>query len=183
MPHFAQFPVLAQCKIRPMKSLAARAIFLLTAASLHAEIPAIQTYPAPCSVVEHAALPFFSTRSLSLMPQPNCLGCFIGKTSDLHDAANKKVSTTHALHAYMEPSRRKSNPLAWYAHSSMDTVAHLTFLDVVSTCQTSLIFHYGWYGAQFIVIMPVDGDPESRPSNLRLEKEYLDAIAARISSH
>src|SRR5271154_3210474 len=163
-------------KIPLMKTHVACTLVLMITSLACAENPALQTFPAPCSAVEATALPFFSTRSLTLMPQPNCLGCFIGKTSDLHDAANKKVSTTHALHAYMEPSKRKSNPLAWYAHSSMDTVAHLTFLDVGSTCQASLIFHYGWYGAQFILIMPVDGDSESRPSNLRLEKEYLDEI-------
>jgi hypothetical protein len=170
-------------KIPLMKTHVACTLVLMITSLARAETPALQTFSAPCSAVEATALPFLSARSLVLLPQPNCPGCFIGKTSDLHDAANKKVSTTHALHAYMEPIKRKSNPLAWYAHSSMDTVAHLTFLDVGSTCQTSLIFHYGWYGAQFIVIMPVDGDPESRPSNLRLEKEYLDEMAKHISSH
>jgi hypothetical protein len=151
--------------------------------ALQTEIPATLTYPTSCSSIQAAALPFFSARGISLLAQPNCPGCLIGKTSDLHDAANKKISTTHAMHTYMQPTVRKSNPLVWYTHSSMDAVAHLTLLDVGSTCQASLIFHYSWYGAQMIVVMPVDGDSESRPSNLRLEKEYLDEIAKHLPPH
>ncbi len=33
----------------------------------------------------------------------------------------------------------------------------------------------------FLVAVSVDGDPASRPSNLRLEKEYLEAIAEHVS--
>lgn len=156
---------------------------LLSVIALHAETPATQTFPAACSIVEHAALPFFSARSIVLMRHSECQGCFIGKTSDLHDAANKKVSTSRAMHAYMERTTRKSNPIVWYAHSSLDTVAHLTLQPNGDSCQASLLFNYSWYGAQFIIVMPVDGDPESRPSNLRLEHEYLAAMTKQITTH
>jgi len=155
---------------------------LLSISALHAETPATQTFPAACSIVEHAAFPFFSARSIVLLPQPDCQGCFIGKTSDLHDSVNKKVSTSRAMHAYMEPTTRKSNPIVWYAHSSMDTVAHLTLQLTGDSCRVSLLFNYSWYGAQFIVVMPVDCDPESRPSNLRLEHEYLAAMTKQITT-
>jgi hypothetical protein len=164
-----------------MRFRAAFAI-LLSVSALHAETPATQTFPAACSIVEHAALPFFSARSIVLIPQSDCQGCFIGKTSDLHDAVNKKVSTSRAMHIYMEPTTRKSNPIVWYAHSSMDTVARLTLKATGDSCQVGLLFNYSWYGAQFIVVMPVDGDPESRPSNLRLEHEYLAAMQQQIAT-
>jgi hypothetical protein len=167
-----------------MKPHVACTLVLMIAPLLSAETPALQTYPAPCSAVEAAALPFFSTRSLTLLPQPNCSGCFIGKTSDLYDAIGKKVTTNQAIHLYMAPSaKRKSNPIVWHAHSSLDTVAHLTLHEENSACHASLVFHYGWYDAQFLVAMPVNGDTDFRPSNLRLETEYLNEIAKHLALH
>jgi hypothetical protein len=166
-----------------MKTQAACTLVLMMISVMHAETPALHVFPAPCSAVETTAFPFFSGKSLPLSPQNNCPGCFIGKTSTLYDTAGKKVGTTRAMHLYMEPTTRRSNPIVWYEHSSMNTVAHLALREESSTCHVSLLFSYGWYGAQFIVFVPVDGDPESRPSNLRLEKEYLDEIAKHFSSH
>ena len=157
-----------------MNPHAACTLVLMIAPLLSAETSALQTYPTPCSAVEAAALPFFSARSLTLLPQPNCPGCFIGKTSDLHDATGKKVTTRQAMHLYMAPPpKRKSNPIVWHAHSSLDTVAYLTLHEENSACHASLVFHYGWYEAQFLVVMPVDGNTDFRPSNLRLEAVYL----------
>ncbi len=163
-----------------MKTHVACTLVLMMTSLLHAETPAIQTFLAPCTAVEAAARPFFSARSIVLLPQPNCPGCFIGKTTDLHDANGKRVATGQAMHLYMEPTKQKSKPVTWFAHSSMDTVAHLTLREENSLCHASLIFHYSWYTAQFLVIVPVDGDPESRPSNLRLEREYLDDLSKHL---
>jgi hypothetical protein len=77
----------------------------------------------------------------------------------------------------MQPTKRKSNPIVWYAHSSIDTIARLTLNPEGPSCRATLLFTYSWYGAQFFIVVPVDGDPESRPSNLQLENLYLDRLA------
>jgi hypothetical protein len=117
---------------------------------------------------------------LVLIPEAACPACFVSKTSDLHDADGRRLSAAAAMHRYMQPARRRSNPIVWYAHSSLDTVARLTLSPEDRSCRATLLFTFSWYGAQFFVVIPVDGDSESRPSNLRLEELYLDRLAKSI---
>ncbi len=140
-------------------------------------VPATRTLPIPCVAAESAARPFFSQRSFVLLPEVNCSTCFIAKTSDLHDDAGHRVSASRAMHLYIQPTRQKSNPIVWHAHSSIDTLARLTLTPEANGCRATLLFTYTWYGAQFLTLIPVDGDNETRPSNLRLENLYLDQLA------
>jgi hypothetical protein len=151
-------------------------IFLLIPL-LHAETAAILTIPASCPATQSAARPFFSQRSLILIPDPICPTCFTAKTSDLHDANAKRVPASRAMRLYMQPTTNKSNPITWYAHSHIDTTAQLSLNPEGTGCRAALLFHFSWYTAQFVTVFPVDGDTESRPSNLHLEKLYLDELA------
>jgi hypothetical protein len=160
-----------------MKSLLAT---LLLTTLLHAQtpIPATRTLPIPCVTVESIARPFFSQRSFVLLPEVNCPTCFISKTSDLHDDANHHVSASRLMHLYIQPTRqRKSNPIVWYAHSSVDALARLTLTPEGNACRVTLLFTYNWYAAQFLTVIPAGGVDETRPSNLHLENLYLDQLA------
>jgi hypothetical protein len=156
------------------------AILLLLTPFLHAQppVPATHTLPVPCATAESIARPFFSQRSFVLLPEVDCPTCFIAKTSDLYDDANHRVSASRLMHLYIQPTRqRKSNPIVWYAHSSVDTLARLTLTPDGNACRVTLLFTYNWYGAEFLTVIPVSGRDETRPSNLRLENLYLDHLA------
>jgi hypothetical protein len=141
-------------------------------------IPASRTLPIPCAAAESAARPFFSQRSFVLLPEVNCPTCFISKTSDLHDDANHHVSASRLMHLYIQPTKqRKSNPIVWYAHSSVDAIARLTLTPEGNACHVTLLFTYNWYAAQFLTVIPAGGLDETRPSNLYLENLYLDQLA------
>jgi hypothetical protein len=140
-------------------------------------VPATRTLPLPCAAAESAARPFFSQRSFVLLPEVNCPTCFIAKTSDLHDEAGHRVSTSRAMHLYIQPTSRKSNAVVWYAHSSIDTLARLTLTPDGNACRATLLFTYTWYEAKFLTVVPANGEDETRPSNLRLENLYLDQLA------
>lgn len=142
--------------------------------------PAQREFPMRCAAVEQPALEFFQQRGLALAPGKTCSFCFAGETLHLRDAKGKNMSGSKAMRDDMEPTVRRSNPIVWYAHSKITTSAHLNLRPTGSGCSVSLLFDYAWYGAQFVLVMPVDGDPESRPSNLRLENEYLDTLASLL---
>jgi hypothetical protein len=153
---------------------------LLLTSLLNAQppLPATRTLPIPCATAESVARPFFSQRSLILLPEVNCPTCFIAKTSDLYDDANHHVSASRLMHSYIQPTKqRKSNPIVWYAHSSVDAIAHLTLTPDGNACRVTLLFTYHWYAAQFLTVIPTSGVDETRPSNLRLENLYLDQLA------
>jgi hypothetical protein len=152
---------------------------LLLTSLLNAQppVPATRTLPIPCATAESVARPFFSQRSFVLLPEVNCPTCFIAKTSDLYDDTNHRVSASRLMHLYIQPTKqRKSNPIVWYAHSSVDTLARLTLTPDGNACGVSLLFTYHWYAAQFLTVIPVSGIDETRPSNLRLENLYLDRL-------
>ena len=81
------------------------------------------------------------------------------------------------MHRYMSIGHEQDTPGAWYVHSHLTTAGELILTPESQGCRAQLLFHFSWYATEFLVIVPVDGDPATRPSNLRLEDEYLTALA------
>lgn len=173
---------------------------LLGAALLHGQTPVSHSFPQTCADVQSAALALFQHNGLPLSPDPACPLCFTGKTEHLKDAASHTVrSTGLAMKRYMDTSRDgRDIPGAWHVHRGLTTSANLRLLQQSpdpqdpqdppgsagsAGCTAHLLFHYSWYATEILVILPVDGDPASRPSNLRLEHEYLDRIASNVTPH
>ncbi len=155
---------------------------LLIATALHAETSASHSFPQPCPELQSAALALFQHNGLPLTPDPACPLCFTGKTEHLKDAAGHPVHGARtAIKRYMDTSRDGRNiPGAWLVHRDLTTTANLRLEQTATACTGHLLFGYSWYATEILVILPVDGDPASRPSNLRLEHEYLDQITKEV---
>lgn len=164
---------------------------LLSTALLPAQTSVSNNFPQPCADVESAALALFEHNRLPLSPDPACPLCFAAKSEHLRDAAGHPVrSTGLAIRRYMDTSRdARDIPGSWYVHRGLTTRANLRLVPeppgspVSPGCTAHLLFHYSWYATEILVILPVDGDPAARPSNLRLEHEYLDRIATNLKPH
>jgi hypothetical protein len=145
---------------------------------------ATRSFALPCSELKPAAISFFQRNGLILNPDTACDGCFIGATNHPQDPRGHGISAHTALKHYTEDASRGGKDVvgAWYVHTGLTTTAKLKLQPAgEGSCQASLLFFYLWYATEFIVAMPVDGDPASRPSNLRLENEYLQALADKLT--
>ncbi len=152
-------------------------LLLTTFLTAQQPVPATRTLPISCADALSVARPFFTQRSLVLLPDVTCSTCLVAMTSDLHDDAGHRVSASHALHLYIQPTRQKSSSIIWHAHSGIDTLARLTLTPNGGACRITLLFTYTWYEARFLTVIPVTAEDESRPSNLRLENLYFDKLA------
>jgi hypothetical protein len=74
----------------------------------------------------------------------------------------------------------KTAPGTWTIHNDLEATARLSFRQTQSTCTASLLFLFSWYATEYRGISRVDGVQTSRLSNLRLETDYLEAIAKTI---
>jgi hypothetical protein len=165
-----------------MKAVCIATMLAITSASPAQQKDATRSFPILCSELQPAAIKWFQHNGLVLFPDPSCPNCFIGKTAHIADTKGHTISTHTALKRYMDTSHDgKDIPGAWHLHIGLDTVAKLKFEPAIqNTCTAHLLFLYSWYATEFLVAVPVDGDPASRPSNLLLEKEYLEAIAQNV---
>ncbi len=156
---------------------------LLATTTLAQQTYATRTFNHPCAAIQPAALSFIQRKGLALFPDITCDHCFIGSTGHLRDSEDHAVSTKTAMKLYTDPAKSsKDVPGAWYIHNGLEAAARLSFRQAQSTCTASLLFIFSWYSTEFRGIMPSIGDQVSRPSNLHLETEYLEAIAKTITS-
>jgi hypothetical protein len=167
-----------------MRNICIAALLAITSACSAQQADATRPFSAPCSEVSPASLIYFRHNGLVLNPDSTCKDCFIGETAHLTDTHGHSISAHSALKHYMDTSHDGKDVFgAWYVHTQLKTIAKLRFEPAAQdTCIAHLLFVYSWYATEFLVAVPFDGDYASRPSNLRLEKEYLAAIAQNISS-
>jgi hypothetical protein len=145
--------------------------------------PASREITASCAEVNTAARTLFQERGFTTSPDSACPQCLTLTTKHLHDPRGHSLwNVRTVMHRYMRLSQEKDVWGAWYAHTQLKTDGKLRLNPTPQGCRAQLLFEYGWYAAEFLVIVPVDGDPASRPSNLKLETEYLDAIAQQIAA-
>ncbi|HWW22348.1 MAG TPA: hypothetical protein VNY78_00540 [Edaphobacter sp.] len=158
------------------------AMMICTVASFAEQNYATKVFDAPCSEVKPVAITFFQHNGLILNPEVSCENCLIGTTGHLEDARGHVLSTHAAIKRYMDTSKDGKDIFgAWHIHTDLETTAKLTLQPTHdNVCTAKLLFFYSWYATEFLVAVPVDGDKASRPSNLRLETEYLQAIAAQL---
>lgn len=144
---------------------------------------ATKSFDQPCTIVQPAAVSFIQRKGLALAPDTTCNHCFIGTTGHLRDPRDHAVSTRTAMKRYMDLSKNGKDAFgAWYIHNGLEATARLSFQQTQTTCAARLSFFFSWHATEFRGAMPVDGDKASRPSNLHLETEYLDAIANAVPS-
>ena len=171
-----------------MKPALLLATAILTTSTLAQQTLASRSFNQPCNRVQAAAVSYIQRTGLALYPDITCDHCFIGTTEYLHDPQGHEVSTKTALKLYINPANSKEPVGTWSIPFGLVTTAKLSFQQTQSTPQTQptctahLLFFFSWYTSKFIGAMPHPGDQLSRPSNLRLETEYLDAIAGSIPS-
>jgi len=138
-----------------------------------------------CPAVKPVALAYFEDHQFQVAPDTRCSECFHLKTTHLRDADNHKLFSSNAvIHKYMDTSKDGRDVFgSWYVHSGMSIAGDLRLYPESGGCKAQLLFKYSWYATEFLVAIPVDGDPASRPSNLRLEHEYLNAVAKHFAEH
>jgi len=159
------------------------ALFLIAASAGAEQNYARRSFDLPCSELQTAAVTFFEHDGFTLHADSSCGDCFSGETEHLRDARGHHLSTHATLKRYMDTSGDGKDVFgAWYVHRGLDTTAKLVLRPTREYgCAASLRFSYFWYAMEFLVVVPFDGDKASRPSNLRLENEYLQAIADSIA--
>ncbi len=135
---------------------------------------------APCSKVAPIAQEKFTANGFTIMPESRCHFCYQLRAIRLKDSEGHTISNVRkAMHRYMSAGKEQDAAGAWYVHSGLMAGGELQFSDTKGSCEAQLLFHYSWYATEFLVFIPVDGDPATRPSNLMLEQAYLAAIAEK----
>ena len=155
---------------------------ILTTSTLAQPTLASRSFDQPCNKVQAAAVTYIQRTGLALYPDITCDHCFIGTTEYLRDPQGHDVSTKTALKLYINPANGKEPVGTWSIPFGLVTSTKLSFQQNQSTCTVHLLFFFSWSESKFIGAMPHSGDQLSRPSNLRLETAYLDAIARSIPS-
>jgi hypothetical protein len=141
---------------------------------------ATKSFNQPCAAVQSAAVSFIQHKGLGLLTDITCDHCFIGTTGHLRDPEDHAISTKTAIKLYTNAASDKTAPGTWAIHTDLEATARLSFRQIQSTCTASLLFLFSWYATEYRGIMRVDGVQASRPSNLHLETDYLEAIAKTI---
>lgn len=153
-------------------------VLSMFAGSARVELPsANRVIPARCSRVEQIAQGYLTERGFR-RACPTCQGL---ETRRLEDADGRRIRGVEGILArYVEPSPHYKRSFGvWMAHTEPTTKAQVAFHTVPQGCDARLRFVYGWYSTEWLLLIPVDGDPESRASNLLLENSYLERIASR----
>ena len=154
---------------------------LLTATALSQQTYATKSFNQPCAAVQPAAVSFIQHKGLGLVPDITCDHCFIGTTGHLRDSDDHAVSTKTAMKLYTDAAKNsKTAPGTWAIHNDLEATARLSFRQTQSTCTASLLFIFSWYATEYRGIARVDAVQASRPSNLHLETDYLEAIAKTL---
>lgn len=158
-------------------------VLLLLSAPVAAEEPASRTFAASCADVRPVALAKLKERGFDVAPSPACPDCYHLQSRRLQDADGHALASVRTMmNRYMTVHDSRDTPGAWYVHSGLTTRGDLRLAPAGNGCRAQLLFHYTWYATEFLVVVPVDGDPASRPSNLKLESQYLDRIAQQIAA-
>ena len=139
--------------------------------------------PQGCEIIRPAAQALLEKRGFTVVAD-KCVDCLLLQSKHLQTPNGHRVLLTEtAIERYMDTSGDgKLPPGSWIAHSPLKTAGEMRLQQISGQCNVQLLFRYSWYAGQFLIIFPVDGDPASRPSNLRLEREYLAAIAAHTGA-
>jgi hypothetical protein len=145
--------------------------------------PATKSLAVNCSSAKPVALAYFEQHGFQVAPTPDCSDCFLLKTTHLRNAQNHRFfSTNTVVRRYADTSHDGKDIFgAWYVHSGMNVLGNFRLRPEINGCKAELLFHYSWYATEFLIAMPVDGDPASRPSNLKLEREYLTNLAKQAA--
>jgi hypothetical protein len=132
----------------------------------------------PCTEVKTVATELFRRNEL-ILNMDNCEGCMTGTTGHLEDARGHAISTRAALKHYTDNTKTGGGAAGtWHVRSGLQATAKLRLeANGASACTVSLLFYYLWYADEFRGLLPTDTYQASRPSNLQLEKEYLEVIA------
>ena len=166
-----------------MKPALLLATTLLTTTAIAQQTYATKSFDQPCAIVQPAAVSFIQRKGLALAPDITCIHCFIGTTGHLRDPQNHAISTRTAMKQYVDLTKPDKDALGtWHIQNDLEAIARLSFQQTQSTCTASLLFIFTWYRTEFRGALPAGGDQASRPSNLQLETEYLQAIAKAIPS-
>ena len=154
---------------------------LLTTTTQAQQTSATKSFNQPCAAVQSAAVSFIQHKGIALFPDITCDHCFIGTTGHLRDPEDHAISTKTAMKLYTDAAKNtKTAPGTWAIHNDLEATARLSFRQTQSTCTASLLFIFSWYATEYRGIARVDTVQASRPSNLHLETDYLEAIAKTI---
>lgn len=160
------------------------ALTSLFAAAARAEpMYAQRVIPVPCPEVKTVAAELFRRNEL-ILNADNCEGCMTGTTGHLEDARGHALSTRSVLKRYTDNTKTGGGAAGtWHVRSGLQATAKLRLeANGERACTASLLFYYLWYANEFRGLMPGDSYQASRPSNLQLEKEYLEAIADKVAT-
>jgi hypothetical protein len=163
-----------------MKRVLLLSTTLLTTAALAQQTYATKSFNQPCAAVQSAAVSFIQHKGIALFPDITCDHCFIGTTGHLRDPEDHAISTKTAIKLYTKAASDKTARGTWAIHNDLEATARLSFQQTQSTCTASLLFLFSWYATEYRGIARIDGVQTSRPSNLQLEADYLEAIAKTI---
>lgn len=163
-----------------------KALVLLLCVSAAAETPVAHQFSAPCSVVKPKTIAFFEQHNWRIDPANPCPDCFTGETRKPTDAnGHRMFSNRNIIKQYTTYNIQHERPAgpAWIVHTQLGISAKLRFaISTADTCTTELAFTYGWYGAEMMLGVPIDGDRAGGKSNLQLERAYLDRIDKELRS-
>ena len=143
--------------------------------------PAARTIPGTCAETSTAAAQTFHDRGFEVSASTVCPGCLSLRTTDLRDPHGHRLDVRAVMRRLVTIGHEQDVPGAWYVHSHLTTTGELTLHSEANGCRAQLLFHYAWYATEFLVIVPVDGDAATRPSNLALEGDYLRELAKSVA--
>ncbi|HWZ52545.1 MAG TPA: hypothetical protein VNW54_13880 [Granulicella sp.] len=106
-------------------------------------------------------------RGFKVAPNPACPDCYRLHSDHLQDADGHALANVRTvMHRYMTLHEGPDIPGAWYVHTGLTTRGELRLAatDTDKGCRAQLLFHYGWYATEFLVVVPVDGDPARGPA-------------------
>lgn len=164
--------------MRPGLLILLSLLLLSNSASAADPLPATQHLASSCTVAAVAATSLFRSHGFEVTPDKTCPNCLALETTHLHDLQGHSLTKVRTvMHRYMNIGREHDIFGAWYLHTRLTTNGNLTLTPDAQGCRARLLFQYTWYATEFLVLFPIDGDPASRPSNLKLEADYLAALA------
>jgi len=137
-----------------------------------------RVFPRDCATVRGSAEGFLNKLGAHLEPvsgRPDTLSFSL----PFRDAEGRRIGRRKAMKKYMGPERFPGDHVYfpwWVAARSKQMKGIMHVAETPEGCEARLEHHYEWYDMLFLLFFPVDGDPAGRPSNNRLESEYLDEI-------
>ena len=165
-----------------MRFLTFAAMLLLVVSATAERGSQSEVFASSCATVRVKAEAFLQERHWRIDPPDACASCIQASTPTLRDADGHRLVSRGGIvrHYTTKADYVKPPGPAWIVHSAIHVTAKLHLEPVPAACKADLLFQYTWYGAELILGLPVDGDPDSGPSNGRLEREYLERLGHEL---